>query len=83
MTSPHEDLWLAKAERFAASGEGKFLREWAGVSLGELVAATGVSGVTLYRWECGQEAPRGVAGADWARIVYSLQLRHSQAAVWH
>ena len=41
MTSPHEDLWVAKAEQFAASGEGKFLREWAAHSAQD-AAARGV-----------------------------------------
>ena len=63
----------------AASGQGKLLREWAGVSIGEVATATGAPGLSVHRWETGQEMPSGAAGADWARVVTRLGRRHSRS----
>ena len=64
------------ARHLAASGEGRRLREAAGVSLGELAAVVGTSGVVLARWESGDLEPEGHAAQDWARVVRRLGSGH-------
>ena len=58
------------------------MREHAGVSIGEVAAAIGISGLTVRSWEQGAVLPEGTAGADWARVVTGLGGRAGRAPHW-
>ncbi|WP_167880601.1 helix-turn-helix domain-containing protein [Nocardioides guangzhouensis] len=64
-----------RARELAETGEGRRIRERAGVTLGELAAAIGTSGPVLSRWEAGEAVPQGEAATDWARVVGGLRHR--------
>ena len=72
----HEDRGpVEDAHWLASSGEGRRIRETAGLSLGELSSATGASSVTIARWENGEQAPAGAVAEDWVRVLRMLQNR--------
>src|SRR5262249_2340366 len=67
------DLWdLIEARRRARSGEGRRLRQAAGLSLRELAAQVGVDAATLDRWERGQARPRRAAALRYQRVLSAL-----------
>lgn len=76
------EVLLAHAAHLASSGQARRLREAAGVSVGAVAAASGTNGLTVLRWESGEEAPTGAAGADWARVVEGLRERASRHPHW-
>ena len=68
-----EDLTaLARARRFAASGEAKRLREQSALTQGELAVVLGVAASTMCRWEAGKRKPSGAAGAQYGWVLAAL-----------
>ena len=72
---------IGEAHLLAVSGEGRLVREAAGLSLGEMSSATGASGLTLMRWESGEMLPAGTAAADWVRVIRMLRKRGNRRPV--
>ena len=72
---------IGEAHHLAVSGEGRIVREAAGLSLGEMSSATGASDLTLMRWETGETLPAGSAAADWVRVIRMLRKRGTQRPV--
>ena len=72
---------IGEAHLLAVSGEGRVVREAAGLSLGEMSSATGASGLTLMRWENGEMLPVGTAAADWVRVIRMLRKRGNRRPV--
>jgi DNA-binding transcriptional regulator YiaG len=67
------ELWdLIDARRRARSGEGRRLREAAGLSLRELAAQVGVDAATLDRWERGLARPRRAAALRYQTVLAAL-----------
>jgi transcriptional regulator with XRE-family HTH domain len=64
---------LLKARWFGTSGEGRRLRERAGLSLREEAEAIGVDPATLARWELGLCRPRTDAALRWEALLSQLQ----------
>ncbi len=64
---------LARARRYATSGDGGRIRAAASLSLHEVADAAGCSVTTVWRWERGERAPRGAAAVAWARLLNDLQ----------
>ena len=64
-----ELLAIAKARRFAATGEGKAIREAARISVREIADAAGTAPTTIWRWENGHRQPRGSAAGRWADVL--------------
>jgi DNA-binding transcriptional regulator YiaG len=67
-----QTLKLVEARRLAASGEGKAVREGAGLSLHEVAAAISLSVSGLFRWENGERIPRGERAVAWAEFLEQL-----------
>ena len=65
-------LKLVEARRLAASGDGKTVREAAGLSLHEVAAVIGLSVSGLFRWENGERVPRGERAVAWAELLGQL-----------
>jgi DNA-binding transcriptional regulator YiaG len=67
-----QTLKLVEARRLAASGDGKSIREAAGLSLHEVADPIGLSISALFRWEAGQRIPRGERAVAWAEFLGQL-----------
>jgi DNA-binding transcriptional regulator YiaG len=65
-------LDVATARRYATTGEGRRIRETAGLSLSEVASSIGLATSSLWRWEQGQRMPRGPRAAEWARLLREL-----------
>ena len=61
-----------EARRLAATGDGKTIREAAGLSLGEVAGVLGLSVSALFRWEAGERVPRGERAVAWAEFLDQL-----------
>jgi DNA-binding transcriptional regulator YiaG len=70
-------LGVAKARRYATSGEGKRIRQENNLSLQDIAGPVGVGVNTLWRWERGRNLPRGEAGTRWCQVLDAL--RESQS----
>lgn len=69
-----EDLLLvSKARLLARTGVAHRRRLDAGLSLREVAESLGISHGTLWNWETGRRAPRGLAAAEWARLLDELE----------
>jgi len=68
MTDDHTIL-IAAARRHATSGSGKTIRETALLSRAEIAAVVGVDESTVWRWEQGQQVPRGKRAVKWAQVL--------------
>ncbi len=66
-------LALARARRYAETGEGHRIRRRHRLSLHECATATGTSVTTLWRWENGRNAPQGDAAVRWSRLLEDLE----------
>ena len=69
---------LEDARLLSMSGEGRRVREAAGVSLAELAAVVGVSGLLIAAWESGDIEPEGDPARDWALVVRGLRHRRQR-----
>ncbi|MCU1624235.1 MAG: hypothetical protein JWL79_3080 [Frankiales bacterium] len=67
-----ELLLLARARRYAASGEGQEIRVRAGLSVREVAEAVGVARHTLWKWERGERVPRADGATAWASFLGEL-----------
>ena len=67
-----QTLKLVQARRLAASGEGKAVRERAGLSLREVAAPMGLSVSALFRWENGERIPHGERAVAWVEFLEQL-----------
>ena len=72
-----QTLKLVRARRLAATGEGKTIREAAGLSLREVAATVDLSASALFRWENGERVPRGERAVAWAEFLDRLARRAS------
>ena len=63
---------LARVRSMTKAGTARTVRIAAGLSLGEVAAAVGVSDVSVYRWEQGQRSPRGAAALKYAEVLAAL-----------
>lgn len=66
-------LKLAKARRYAASGDGRRVRLANDLSLRDVAQPVGVGITTLWRWENDRNSPRGDAAVRWADLLDQLQ----------
>src|SRR3954469_11317788 len=83
MTQSEDDLLtLADAKWLSSSGEGREIRQAAGLSLSNVAGPTGVDTTTVWRWERGECSPRGDAAVRWARLLRLLQ-RSLQVSACH
>jgi len=64
---------LAEARRLAASGEGKAIREQAGVPQTAVASAIRSTASAVCRWESGSRVPTGMAAVRWARLLRTLR----------
>jgi DNA-binding transcriptional regulator YiaG len=74
-------LKLAKAKRYAGTGEGMRIRLAHGLSLQDIADGVGVGVTTLWRWENGRNAPRSGAGARWADLLDELEAQDQGSPV--
>lgn len=65
-------LALARAKRYAQTGEGRRIRLEHDLSLGELAGGVGVGITTIHRWEKGQNVPHGDAAVRWVELLEAL-----------
>jgi DNA-binding transcriptional regulator YiaG len=65
-------LALARARRYAQTGEAKTIRERHELSLQNIAEGVGVSPVTVWRWEHGESTPQGMAGVRWCTLLEEL-----------
>jgi hypothetical protein len=70
-------LGVAKARRYATSGDGRRVRLENNLSLQDIADAVGVGVNTVWRWELGRNLPRGEAGTRWCEVLDAL--RESQS----
>ena len=66
---------LATLRRSAASGVARAARLAAGLSLGEVASAVGVTASTVMRWERGERAPQGAPALAYAEVLRKLRRR--------
>lgn len=64
---------LARAVSLSASGDGRRIREAAGVGLTPLAASIGASIATLSRWERGLSRPNGPTAVRWVQALDDLR----------
>jgi DNA-binding transcriptional regulator YiaG len=67
-----QTLKLVQARHLAASGDGKAIREGAGLSLREVAGAISLSAAALFRWENGERIPRGERAVAWVEFLEQL-----------
>lgn len=63
---------LARARRYAATGEGRAIRLQHRLSLPDVAAGTGCGTTTIWRWEHGRNLPQGDAAVRWVELLDSL-----------
>jgi DNA-binding transcriptional regulator YiaG len=67
-----QTLKLVQARRLAESGDGKTIREAAGLSLYEVADVLSLSVSALFRWENGKRVPHGERAVAWAEFLEQL-----------
>lgn len=67
-----EVIDLARARRYASTGEGQQIRERLDLSLGEVARGVGCSPSTIFRWEAGERVPTGAPAVAWGRMLDEL-----------
>lgn len=63
---------IAQVRALVRSGAARSIRQAAGLSLGEVARALGVSPSTVFRWEHAQRSPHGDAGIAYGRLLSQL-----------
>jgi DNA-binding transcriptional regulator YiaG len=63
---------LARARRYAATGEGRTIRQRHRLSLPDVAAGAGVSVSTIWRWEWNRTRPQGDAAVRWVELLDAL-----------
>lgn len=70
----HALLHLTAARRYSATGNGRRIRQQAGLSLQDVADAIGTGIGTLSRWETGQRRPRNSSAAlRWAELLADIE----------
>lgn len=69
---PDALLTLVLVRTLTSTGEARSRRTNAGLSLGEVAEAIGVSPSTVLRWERGERAPRGEAAVRYGQLLKQL-----------
>lgn len=64
---------LADARRMARNGIARRIRRDAEVSLAQIAAVVGVSPVSIFRWETGENLPTGTAALTYRDLLLDLQ----------
>lgn len=64
---------LARARRYAASGDARTIRTANDLSIAEMAEAIGVDESTVCRWELGMRRPGGDAAVQWVDLLDRLQ----------
>jgi DNA-binding transcriptional regulator YiaG len=64
---------LVEARSKSKSGKARQSREASNLSRGEVAAVVGVQESTVFRWEAGSRAPRGVPGVRYGRFLRLLE----------
>jgi transcriptional regulator with XRE-family HTH domain len=67
-----ELLELSRVRSLAKLGTARSIRVAAGLTLGEVAGAVGVSEAAISRWESGERKPRGAAALKYAEVLQSL-----------
>lgn len=70
---------LARARRFALSGQGRTIRVATGISLREMARELQVAPGVLSRWERGICKPRGDAALRWEVLLLELATKVAAA----
>ncbi len=63
---------LAEARRLAKNGDGRRIRQAAGLSQPEVARAIGTTHVTIGRWERAERVPRHEAAVRWVELLLAL-----------
>lgn len=66
-------LLVSRARMLAVTGTARRRRVDAGLSLREVADAIGVSHTAVWKWEAGDQLPRGHAAVAWARLLDDLE----------
>lgn len=66
---------LARVRAFVETGAARPIRLHAGLSLGEVAKAVGVSPATVHRWENRQRVPRGEPAVRYGELLDALATR--------
>lgn len=70
---PNQIQELAEAARLSRTGEGRRIRQQAGVNATAVATACGVTASAVSRWETGTRTPKGKAAVAWVRVIRSLK----------
>jgi predicted transcriptional regulator len=65
-------LMLARARRLSRSGEGRRLREAAGLSVHDVARAADTTAACVSRYERGDRVPHGDTAIRWARVCAAI-----------
>ncbi len=65
-------LQISRVRSLTRSGAARTVRIAAGLTLGELAEAVGVSPTTIWRWEQGQRSPRGEPAIKYGELLEAL-----------
>jgi transcriptional regulator with XRE-family HTH domain len=71
-TAADRVLKLARARRYAATGEGRRIRLAHRLSLPDVAAGTGAGVTTIWRWEHDRHRPQGDAAIRWVELLDAL-----------
>ncbi len=69
---------LSGIRALVGSGAARSIRIAAGLSLGEVAKAVGVSPTTVLRWENRQRIPQGEPGVAYGRLLVALMTQQGQ-----
>lgn len=71
---------LAAACVYSKNGNGRRIRQRAGVSLESIATAIESSKAVLSRWERGERRPTGRQAIEWARLLADMERRMNRIA---
>jgi transcriptional regulator with XRE-family HTH domain len=74
-------LLVSRARMLATSGEARQRRLAAALSLRQIADAIGVSHSAVWKWENGEQLPRGTAAVEWVRLLDDLERARIAAGV--
>lgn len=66
-------VWIARAHQLLQTGDGRFLRTRAGLSLADVASAAGVTPAAVHAWEGNRYMPRGEHAVRYARLLWILR----------
>ena len=71
---------LLRGRRLGPDGDGRALREQAGLSVRDMAAILKVNPVTYWRWEIGRERPGRERAIRWAEVAGDLEAELARQA---